>query len=465
MNKTIPLANGLRTDHPVPDLPFVDDSHLPLEDPTSLQALGRTADATTWGRADLQRATGAWLAFTTEPTRPHLAWAVRHHPNHGTTVLLIREQDASSMHTQWADEALLFRAGGYWWDGATWYRPGQVWDSTCGSYARRPVASATTVYAADLVADGDLAQGRIHPLDAFEDPDAGASPNWLDDLALWADVRSQRDAKPHLSGCVVRLAAPELTDNQLIAEHEFAQIGGIDVSDLDAHLADTTSDVPLPQATLAGHHWWSQPVVGDWAERRRRNPDSLVQVIAEQTSPSAPGPAEQHNRLRVLFASRLWQSHLHRGTWSADYPSIEAVDEVAAGLAADAMADLAGTLPVQDLAATVQSAIVNELVTHERLLRDAETGQFTEVSSFDMAPAVSRILDWLIRHQPAAAAKAISQAIGEAARGRGIPDACSARVISQSLHVSKLDRQVLRDYLERVLPPAGIRQELGSCPA
>ena len=39
-------------------------------------------------------------------------------------------------------QALLFRAGGYWWDGATWYRPGQVWDGAAdelnGGHQHRP---------------------------------------------------------------------------------------------------------------------------------------------------------------------------------------------------------------------------------------------------------------------------------------------------------------------------------------
>ena len=35
------VANGLRTDHPIPDLPFVDDSHIPLDDPEAIEAVGR----------------------------------------------------------------------------------------------------------------------------------------------------------------------------------------------------------------------------------------------------------------------------------------------------------------------------------------------------------------------------------------------------------------------------------------
>jgi hypothetical protein len=47
-----PVANGLRTDHPVPGLPFVDDAHLPLQDPQAIEAIGRRPEEGTWGRTD-----------------------------------------------------------------------------------------------------------------------------------------------------------------------------------------------------------------------------------------------------------------------------------------------------------------------------------------------------------------------------------------------------------------------------
>ncbi|MGH3827772.1 MAG: hypothetical protein ACRDQX_11460, partial [Pseudonocardiaceae bacterium] len=47
--------------------------------------------------------------------------------------------------------ALLFRSGGYWWDGTTWYRPSQVWDGASEEYVARPVPAATTVTATDLL--------------------------------------------------------------------------------------------------------------------------------------------------------------------------------------------------------------------------------------------------------------------------------------------------------------------------
>ncbi len=44
------LANGIGTNHPVPDLPFVDDSHIPIDDPSEFEAVGRHPGTDTWGR-------------------------------------------------------------------------------------------------------------------------------------------------------------------------------------------------------------------------------------------------------------------------------------------------------------------------------------------------------------------------------------------------------------------------------
>ncbi|GGM18975.1 hypothetical protein GCM10010129_74090 [Streptomyces fumigatiscleroticus] len=44
---------------------------------------------------------GGWLAFTTDPIAHHLGWAVRYHPDHGRTVLLLRDEDTASLHTYW----------------------------------------------------------------------------------------------------------------------------------------------------------------------------------------------------------------------------------------------------------------------------------------------------------------------------------------------------------------------------
>ncbi|MBT2460000.1 TetR/AcrR family transcriptional regulator [Streptomyces sp. ISL-86] len=82
------------------------------------------------------------------------AWAVHHHPEYGRTVLLIHDQDMSDLHHAWmyGRNGFLYRHGGYWWDGTAWHRPGQVLDRAFEHYDPRPVRAATTVTAADLLA-------------------------------------------------------------------------------------------------------------------------------------------------------------------------------------------------------------------------------------------------------------------------------------------------------------------------
>lgn len=76
-----PLANGISTDHPVPDLPFVDDTHIPLDEgPEAIEAVGRGAGNGMWGRYD-NLPDGAWHAFTTDPIRHDYGWSVRYHPS------------------------------------------------------------------------------------------------------------------------------------------------------------------------------------------------------------------------------------------------------------------------------------------------------------------------------------------------------------------------------------------------
>ncbi|MGH1552446.1 hypothetical protein ACRAWF_11055 [Streptomyces sp. L7] len=163
MHRLQPVGNGLHTDHPVPGLPMVDDTHIPIDDPAAVEAIGRHEEGGTWGRWDRDRtAEGAWLAFTTDPIRHDLAWVVRHHPEHGRTILVVRDKDASPWHSNRWGPQLLFRQGGYWWDGTNWYRPEQVWDAASERYDRRPVKAATTITAEDLLDDNaHPAGGRI----------------------------------------------------------------------------------------------------------------------------------------------------------------------------------------------------------------------------------------------------------------------------------------------------------------
>ncbi|MET9588990.1 hypothetical protein ABZY10_39110, partial [Streptomyces sp. NPDC006539] len=228
-----PLANGTRTDHPVPGLPFVDDSHLPLDDgPEAIEAVGRNKGQGMWGRFDTDFADNGWRAFTTDPINHELGWSVRYHPDHGRTVLLLSDGDASSLHTDWSGGPLLFRAGGYWWDGITWYRPGQIWDPVSENYERRKARAAVTVSAADML-DGRAEPARAHVQKvATFDPEAPAPDNWVDHLARWARQHQEQDDALPLEHCVVDLASPELTGGQLLGVPEVAALGDITASTL-----------------------------------------------------------------------------------------------------------------------------------------------------------------------------------------------------------------------------------------
>ncbi|MFD0449425.1 hypothetical protein ACFQ10_54915 [Streptomyces indonesiensis] len=191
-----PVANGLRTDHPVPGLPFINDERLPLDNPDAIERTGRNQGEGLWGRTDSLRG-GGWVAFTTEPKNRAYAWAVHQHPTYGRTVLLIRDQDMSDLHHDWmfGRNGFLYRHGGYWWDGAAWHRPGQVVDRAYEGYDARPVEDAVTVTAADLLArPGEPGNARIMKIADFTAPEEPL-PHWHDHLALWA--ASRRPAPCH----------------------------------------------------------------------------------------------------------------------------------------------------------------------------------------------------------------------------------------------------------------------------
>ena len=111
------LGNGLRTDHPIPGLPFVDDSHIPIEDPRAVEAIGRKSESGMWGRTDPMRVRegdvgveAGWKAFTTDATCRALAWVVRTHPRYGRSVWLVADEDAAGLYSLLEDEGASTRS-------------------------------------------------------------------------------------------------------------------------------------------------------------------------------------------------------------------------------------------------------------------------------------------------------------------------------------------------------------------
>ncbi|GGN41102.1 hypothetical protein [Streptomyces fuscichromogenes] len=449
-----PLANGLRTDHPVPDLPFVDDSHIPLEDPRELEAVGRNRGGGMWGRYDLERSAGGWRAFTTDPLRSEFAWCVRYHPDHGRTVVLVRDEDASELHAEWHGGPLLFRAGGYWWDGATWYRPGQVWDAADEDFVRTPVPAARAV-TADQLLDGtaDPDAGRLLKVVPF-DPDASLSGRWTDHLALWAKHRADHGDDFPLDQCVLQVSAPELAADQLLGVTEFAGLAGIAASTLRSYASRGEGNVPLPQATLSGRSAWSRPVAQDWVTQRSR--ENVASAVAGPDPEALPaGVSDLRERLTAAFQSLLWGRPQTRKRWVLRHRNEPDVREISNDLALHVATRLDDIIPTEHLAVTVRHAVLDELA--EQHGWDTDEGD-DRTHHYALTTPVAKTLDWLIRHHPDYGQYTLGDIVREAQNRLDIPRDAVADALLRSLSMDgNLDHASLTKYLDLALPPEKTR--------
>ena len=366
--------------------------------------------------------------------------------------------------------ALLFRAGGYWWDGTTWYRPGQVWDGPDEKYYRRPVPAAVTVTAKDTLTGGDPSRARVLPITELDVEAVLDSPpigDWRDALALWV---SRRDGDP--ARAVVTLAAPELTGDQLVSVADMAGIASIGASTLRAYVSRREGDVPLPQSTVGGRSMWARPVAEEWAEQRRRSAEGRIEavVVDRETGPLPPGIAEVWTRFSRSFFAQLWERPTWRKRWALRWRTETAVREIAETLSWDVAADLTKLVPIYDLAHVLRLAMLQEFAQgqalerssaerdehdpSERYRNDSATRQWEERGYYGFMPRTTRMLDWLIRHAPATAAHSIEEVIGEAERRLDIPRQVSERSIKKALSLDgTLDKEVRHEFLERVFSP------------
>lgn len=461
-----PVAQGIRTDHPVPELPFVDDAHIPIEDRAGIESVGRHVAPDMWGRQDKIRPDGGWAAFTTDPTRHDLAWCVRWHPQHGRTVLLYADNDVASAYMAHWGPALLFRAGGYWWDGETWYRPLQVWDRAGETYLRRPVPAATTVTVADLRAvGGDPDRSRILPVGDVH-PDQPLDGRWADHLALWTTRHVAAGGRP-LDRCVVSLNAPELAADQLVPLPELARIAGVAASTLRAYQAREQNDVPLPQAAIAGRNLWARPVAEEYAEAREQGPEAIAATMTTRHGEAdvSRGIAELWRRFAEMFMYQLWQKPGLRRRWALRWRTETAVRQVAEELGWDVAANLNRIVPMHNLGSTLRYAILHDIGDQRANLDTlAQRGDQDAAAdhSYGLTPAIANTLAWYIRHDPTSAHAILGETIGDAERQMDIPrhDLAESLRTAVSLdrdrrdagHDDSDEAQAFGDFFARLLP-------------
>jgi hypothetical protein len=458
------VANGLSTDHPVPGLAFVNDSHIPVDDPNAIESIGRNAGRDRWGRCDDGPLFGPdeqrqWWAFTTEPDGTDLAWSVRYHPRHGRSVLLLRNEDKATLHSDWHEddsEPLLFRSGGYWWDGKTWHRPMQVFDYAAQRYARRRVAGAWTITAAAMLAAADDAPTSAAVLTIADVHRAAAGgdriqpmivQNWSDHLRLWAGRR--RSNAPPLSECVVGIGAPELAADQLIGTAEMAALAGIAPSTLRAYLARGENDLPAHQAVIGGRNLWSRPVGADWVESRRRLPDSVAAALAV-TSELSVGQADLQERFTDRFLNRLWASPFRKQWRLGDE---ETARQRAGELASVVATNLGDIIPTDALKYTIYSAVLRGFQDSIATAATINGGVRPDNLRVWISRPTAVMLDWIVRHHPTRAATLINDIIGNAERELKLPRAASIASIRRALADGKLSANEYDIFLDRVLPP------------
>lgn len=456
-----PLANGMSTDHPIPDLPFVEDGHIPFDDGRAVEGVGRHAGEGRWGRFDQCRDSEGWVAFATDWVRGDVGWLVRWHPEHGRSVVLYADDDLSGVHMAYQAGALLFRSGNYWWDGVAWYRPAQLWDRAREVYVSRQVPAATTITAADLLAGGaDPQAAKALPIDEVV-PDAPIQGRWLDHLAYWAEHRP--GTRP-LDSCVVSLTAPELTGDALVGLGQLAEIAGLAPSTLRSYVSRGQSDVPPPQALVGGRAVWARPVAEEWVERRHSEPEELSALLAGPDSDgdklaSTPAVAKAWDRLTGRFHARLWEHPGLRKRWALRWRTEVAVHEVARSLAWEAASDLTRFIPREDLVMTISQAWQEEfrigIGLHEGIGLDKGTGEDYDPNDFiGINFRVARALDWFIQLDHHAGLKAITQIAGDAERDLHLPRSVIRNSLETALNLDgTIEGRTLRQVLTRLLPP------------
>jgi len=381
---------------------------------------------------------------------------------YGRSVLVYRDADIAGVHQSYESPALLFRAGGYWLhETGTWYRPSQVWDAPSQDYYNRVVPAAITVTAADLV-DGTGDPGRASLLTIADvDADAPALDRWEDHLALWAEFRPPG---ANLGRCIVNLAAPELTGDQLVGVAELARAAGIAPSTLRAYIARGEADVPEPQATVSGRSAWARPVVYEWAEQRRRDPDGLVQAVTSGDGEDlAPGAEILRARIERMLMRVLWEGP-YRQRWSMRWRGREPIREVADDLSRLLTTDLLGSgfVNMNNLSQTLIHALLDELAYSRDLHRPLNGPDNAEDPEYyGIARSIEEMLRWFIACDPSRASAVISEVIGDAERRLGIP----RTVIEQSLRVAATPNKAvgaagMREFLARVLSPGSGSRDL-----
>lgn len=323
MSHPIPVANGIRTDHPYPGLPFVDDFALDLTDPEQIEKIGRGAGEGHWGRTDNFHTPGAWRAFTTHPEAPFWAWVVTHHPTNGTSVLLYKDDDAATAYGYRAFEPenggvipLVVRHGGYWSDGEQWRRPTAVLDPVTGNSLwdqpsqAHPVSATDTLTLSFQALSTAQEERTVYSMAEFarREPDFIPFSDWsAQSLKAWQDRRTSGSLP--LDNCIVELRCPELMPDALLDNGQAAHLAKVAASTWRAYVS--RGQAPEPQkvyrstVTDASRPYWSQPIVEAWIARRDHQEEGREGIAASPSDPRTETVMERMSAALMRLGKRV----------------------------------------------------------------------------------------------------------------------------------------------------------------
>jgi hypothetical protein len=375
-------------------------------------------------------------------------------------VLLINAGDLGSLHHDWVHEpaGMLFRHGGYWWDGERWHRPGLVWDGAYERFDPRPVDNQLSVTADDVLkAPCNPQNATVAKIASFTAPEAPTA-DWQDHLALWAQLRASRPGARPLKECVVDLHAPELATDRLVDLAGLAKIAAVAEEDMP-DLRYEADKFPEPQAGVGGAPWWSVPVARDWAEdfRRKNGPRTLLSATTSYDTVQPVGLVDAHNRLRKVFHDDLTES---RGKRRKSYLKGDEAHEVADALAWTAAATLmygqdSGLIPGSALRGVLIDAVLSSLAVDV----ERRSGSKDQTTLGDLPAGTVAMLVWYLQHRPEAAAGVFGEICLDARLRFNLSPVQVGKMLRTSFHLdSDLDSSTVRQLMDMALPPSAHEQ-------
>jgi hypothetical protein len=161
------------------------------------------------------------------------------------------------------------------------------------------------------------------------------------------------------------------------------------------------------------------------------------------------GRSDLRDRFTKRFVSELWDYPVFRKRWSLRHRTPESVLQVAQDLGLQVAGGLDSIVPIEDLAMTIELAVMNEFRWGLKTSSEKEPESF-----FGIQHHAARTLDWLIRHDPNMAQAAINGIIGDAERELKIPRNTVIHSLETALALDgRLSTEVRQEFLEKVLPP------------